>query len=244
MKSSKSSQEECGGRNDRRRCSPEMPFGDWLYILVRELTPSPRSVATTQDDLRKPSSAMHIIPEIGSIPLNKLTQNDLQQFYGRLKKKWPEASSPSKYGEGLSDRMVRMCHATCRSALETGGAGWADPCEPGHRLQAAAQEGAGDAGAGRGRNLQKVPHSGEGRTGYYEALPSGSLATGLRRGELMALQWDDLNFETGVLTVNKQVVRCADGQLADQHAQDQRTPSERSSCRLRWWQCCGSTRKQ
>ena len=31
------------------------------------------------------------------------------------------------------------------------------------------------------------------------------LATGLRRGELMALQWDDLNCKTGVLNVNKQV---------------------------------------
>ena len=31
------------------------------------------------------------------------------------------------------------------------------------------------------------------------------LTTGLRRGELMALQWDDLNFKTGVLNVNKQV---------------------------------------
>ena len=28
----------------------------------------------------------HIIPEIGKIPLCKLTQNDLQQFYARLKK--------------------------------------------------------------------------------------------------------------------------------------------------------------
>ena len=34
------------------------------------------------------------------------------------------------------------------------------------------------------------------------------LATGLRRGELMALQWDDLNFKTGVLNVNKQVYDC------------------------------------
>ena len=31
------------------------------------------------------------------------------------------------------------------------------------------------------------------------------LCTGLRRGELMALQWDDLDFDTGVLTVKKQV---------------------------------------
>ena len=40
--------------------------------------------------------------------------------------------------------------------------------------------------------------------GYYELFLL-DLATGLRRGELMALQWDDLNFETGVLNVNKQV---------------------------------------
>ena len=31
------------------------------------------------------------------------------------------------------------------------------------------------------------------------------LCTGLRRGELLALQWDDLDFETGELTVEKQV---------------------------------------
>ena len=40
--------------------------------------------------------------------------------------------------------------------------------------------------------------------GYYELFLL-DLATGLRRGELMALQWDDLNFKTGVLNVDKQV---------------------------------------
>ena len=43
--------------------------------------------------------------------------HDLQQFYGRLKKSGRKRFT-DKYGEGLSDRMVRMCHATCRSALE------------------------------------------------------------------------------------------------------------------------------
>ena len=41
----------------------------------------------------------------------------------------------------------------------------------------------------------------------YGVLPMFylELSSGLRRGELMALQWDDLNFKTGVLNVNKQV---------------------------------------
>ena len=40
--------------------------------------------------------------------------------------------------------------------------------------------------------------------GNYEVFLL-ELATGLRRDKLMALQWDDLNFKTGVLNVNKQV---------------------------------------
>ena len=40
--------------------------------------------------------------------------------------------------------------------------------------------------------------------GYYELFLL-ELATGLRRGEIVALQWDDLDFQTGVLNANKQV---------------------------------------
>ena len=38
------------------------------------------------------------------------------------------------------------------------------------------------------------------------------LATGLRRGEIVGLQWKDINFETGTLSVTKQV-RYVKGQL-------------------------------
>ena len=42
--------------------------------------------------------------------------------------------------------------------------------------------------------------------GCYELLLL-ELATGLRRGEILALQWDDLNFRTGALRVERQVHR-------------------------------------
>ena len=43
----------------------------------------------------------------------------------------------------------------------------------------------------------------------YGVLPMFflELSSGLRRGELLALQWDDLNLETGELQVTKQVYR-------------------------------------
>lgn len=59
----------------------------------------------------------HIIPEIGSIALDKLTQNDLQDFYTRLKVSG-RLQYEDQQGKGLSDRMVRGCHASCRMALE------------------------------------------------------------------------------------------------------------------------------
>ena len=47
--------------------------------------------------------------------------------------------------------------------------------------------------------------------GYFELFLL-ELATGLRRGEVLALQWDDLNFDTGELRVERQIYR-ANGDL-------------------------------
>ena len=190
--------EECGGLKPEK-VRPEMPFGDWLTYWYENHS-KPKIRPTTQETYEG-RVRLHIIPEIGSIPLNKLTQNDLQQFYGRLKKSGRKRFT-DKYGEGLSDRMVRMCHATCRSALEKAvqdglirtnpAIGCKLPPKKAREMQVLTRE-----------ELQRFLIQAK-FEGYYEVFLL-DLATGLRRGELMALQWDDLNFKTGVLNVNKQV---------------------------------------
>ena len=190
--------EECGGRKPEK-VRPEMPFGDWLTYWYENHS-KPKIRPTTQETYES-RIRLHIIPEIGDIPLNKLTQNDLQQFYGRLKKSGRKRFT-DKYGEGLSDRMVRMCHATCRSALEKAvqdglirvnpAIGCKLPPKKAREMQVLTRE-----------ELQRFLIQAK-FEGYYEVFLL-DLATGLRRGELMALQWDDLNFKTGVLNVNKQV---------------------------------------
>ena len=92
-----------------------MLFGDWLCYWY-ETHSKPTLRASTQNNYENVIHN-HVLPEIGKIPLNKLSQNDLQQFYGRLKKNGRKRLT-EQYGAGLSDRMVRMCHAVCRSALE------------------------------------------------------------------------------------------------------------------------------
>ena len=189
---------ECGGLKPEK-ARPEMPFGDWLTYWYENHS-KPKIRPTTQETYES-RIRLHIIPEIGDIPLNKLTQNDLQQFYGRLKKSGRKRFT-DKYGEGLSDRMVRMCHATCRSALEKAvqdglirvnpAIGCKLPPKKAREMQVLTRE-----------ELQRFLIQAK-FEGYYEVFLL-DLATGLRRGELMALQWDDLNFKTGVLNVNKQV---------------------------------------
>ena len=190
--------EECGGLKPEK-VQPEMPFGDWLMYWYENHS-KPKIRPTTQETYES-RIRLHIIPEIGSIPLNKLTQNDLQQFYGRIKNSGRKRFT-DKYGEGLSDRMVRMCHATCRSALEKAvqdglirvnpALGCKLPPKKAREMQVLTRE-----------ELQRFLIQAK-FEGYYEVFLL-DLATGLRRGELMALQWDDLNFKTGVLNVNKQV---------------------------------------
>ena len=190
--------EECGGLKPEKVRS-EMPFGDWLTYWYENHS-KPKIRPTTQETYES-RIRLHIIPEIGDIPLNKLTQNDLQQFYGRLKKSGRKRFT-DKYGEGLSDRMVRMCHATCRSALEKAvqdglirvnpAIGCKLPPKRAREMQVLDRD-----------ELQRFLIQAQAE-GYYELFLL-DLATGLRRGELMALQWDDLDFETGVLNVNKQV---------------------------------------
>ena len=179
----------------------DMPFGDWIDFWYQNYCKS--SVRPTTQLGYEGRIYLHIIPELGRIPLNKLTQNDLQQFYTRLKTSGRLRDTDS-YGDGLSNQMVRACHFNCRSALEK-----------------AVQEGLIRVNPAIGcklppkkaREMQVLTHEELQRfliqakeEGYYELFLL-ELATGLRRGELLALQWDDLNFETGELFITKQVYR-------------------------------------
>lgn len=73
---------ECGVRSQRIR--PDMPFGAWIDFWYRNYC-KPKVRSGTQTGYEGCIYG-HIIPELGEIPLNKLDQSDLQQFYSRVKK--------------------------------------------------------------------------------------------------------------------------------------------------------------
>lgn len=208
--------EECGRRSDRVK--PEMPFGDWIEFWYQNFS-KPKLRPTTQA-CYEGRIYTHIIPSIGKIALNKLTQNDLQQFYARLKK-GGRKKHVEKFGEGLSDRMVRSCHATCRSALEKAveeglirtnpASGCKLPPKKAREMQVLTQ----------GEIIRFLTQAKE--EGYYEMFLL-ELTTGMRRGEILALKWRDLDFGTGELNISRQVVKVGKEMVVS-------TPKTKSSIR-------------
>lgn len=92
-----------------------MTFGEWLDHWYQNDCKSAIRPKTQTDYENR--IYQHILPELGHIPLTELTSSDLQQFYTRLKQ-GGRLLQPEEYGSGLSDRMVKSCHVTCRVALD------------------------------------------------------------------------------------------------------------------------------
>ncbi|WP_298033985.1 tyrosine-type recombinase/integrase [uncultured Dysosmobacter sp.] len=182
---------------NKTRITPDMPFGEWLDHWYQ--TYSKPHIRLSTQAAYETDVYLHVIPEIGHIPLDKLTQNDLQQFYARLKK-----GGNLKDKAGVSNGVVRACHGKCRSALEKAKAeglikknpaiGCKLPPKKAREMQVLTRE-----------EMQRFLIQAK-EEGYYEAFLL-ELATGMRRGELMALQWNDFNMATGELHICRQVCR-------------------------------------
>ena len=195
-----------------------MTFGAWLdRWYQRECKPKIRP--KTQADYEN-RIYQHIIPELGAISLAKLTAADLQQFYNRLKD-GGRLLRVDQYGPGLSDRMVKSCHVTCRMALDQAVAQGLILKNPALSCKAPVTR-PKEMQVLTGEEIQRLLIQTK-EDNCFELLLL-ELTTGLRRGEILALQWDDLNVQTGALRVERQVQRIQ-GKLAVSQ------PKTRASCR-------------
>ena len=186
--------------------TPEVPqaglsLGAWLehwYQTYKKANLRPNTQMSYERRIYQ-----HIIPALGGIQLDKLTTGDIQGFYTDLKKNG-RLLRTELYGEGLSDQTVRGIHTTLHAALDRAVEekllfrNPADNCKlpsaKAREMQVLTPE-----------EIQRLLIQAK-EDGCYELLLL-ELATGLRRGEILALQWGDLNFRTGALRVERQVHR-------------------------------------
>ena len=145
----------------------------------------------------------HIIPALGSIQIDQLTTNDIQQFYAKLKQ-GGRLLRTELYGEGLSDQTVRGIHTTLHAALDKAVSEkllFRNPAD-GCRLPSVKTR---DMQVLTPEEIQRLLIQAK-EDGCYEMLLL-ELSTGLRRGEICALKWNDLNLRSGELRIERQLHR-------------------------------------
>lgn len=185
--------------NATEKIKPDMPFGEWIDFWYQTYCRHTLRITTKSDYENRIYN--HIILEIGKIPLNKLSQSDLQQFYAK-EKTGARKLHAKTLGKGLSDRTIRAIHANCRTALQRAvqdglirtnpAVGCKLPPKKAREMQVLTQN-----------EILRFLHQAKDE-GYYELFLL-ELGTGMRRGEILALKWSDLNFSTGELRIERQV---------------------------------------
>jgi integrase len=152
--------------------------------------------AKTRDQYRWASR--HILAGLGSVRVSDLDRDDIVRWLSSLAE------------SGLSPRSVQICRTVLKAAL-------ADAVEDGRLKRNPAQRVALPAKVAVGRDLEAwtpeeierfVTEADRHRLG---AVFRVAVFYGLRRSELLALKWDDLDSVNGTLTVDEGLVATDDG---------------------------------
>jgi len=146
----------------------------------------------------------HIKPYVGAVPLTKLSSLDLQKLYNHLKSNGRIQSDHALPNPGLSTKTVRSIHMMLSSCLEKAVAERLIPSNPAHGCNIPPKE---------KQEMKILPPEQIGRF-LQEADKAGylpmfylELTSGLRRGELLALLWADVDTANNTISVSKQVIR-------------------------------------
>jgi len=134
----------------------------------------------------------HILPDLSRVKLKDLRPDQIQALYNR------------KLNSGVSPNTVRLIHAVLHRSLRQALKWGLIPRNPASVVTKpkSARKEMKALHADQVRALLSVAKQGRNEALYYLAV-----TTGLRRGELLALRWDHLDWETGQIRILQQLQR-------------------------------------
>ena len=152
----------------------------------------------------------YTIPRIGKIKLKKLTSRDLQKMYKNLMERGRVNTKSGHGNPGLSSTTVRSVHLMLHSAFERAVKERLIPRNP-----------TDDCIAPKVQNVEMKTLRPEHLKAYLDAADARGvlpmfyleLVSGLRKGELVALLWDDLDIQNRTISVSKQYIKNPSGKL-------------------------------
>ena len=195
-----------------------------VYLLERWLPARRAQLGDTTFSSYQRNIELHVVPYLGSMPLQRLAPEDLDGLYARLL-----TNGKRKHGGGaLSPKTVRNIHAILLKAL-------ADAQRKGTISRNVAELADPPKLSRRARPTMRVWNADQLRQ-FLEAIETHHLYpafylkanTGMRRGEILGLTWRNIDFETARISVT-QAVLAPDYQVT---VSDVKTPYSRRTIDL------------
>ena len=146
----------------------------------------------------------HVLPVLGGLQLRDLQPLHLSDLYARLLQGGRLDGRPG----GLSARTVRNVHKTLHRMLHQAVRWRLLAVNPAADLELppVVEPQMVTLDHGQARQLLEVA-AGPGRAGWWPPLLLLAVATGARRGELLALRWADLDLEAGTVRIGRSLRR-------------------------------------
>ena len=197
----------------------QLTLGEWLD----QWSDSYVTIHTTQRTQESYRSIIHrhLLPSLGSIPLNQLRPQQLQSYYahalanGRIDKKGGLSARSVLYHHRILSEA--LSHAVKMGVVARSVADLVDPPRPARaKMPTLTPE-----EIGRFLDASK-------ETSYYVFF-STLLYTGLRRGELLALRWRNIDLNTASLCVVETAYKLSNGQYV---IKEPKTPHSRRTVSL------------
>ena len=188
--------------------SDEYTVAEWLRLWY-ELYAKPNIRPTTAEYYRR-CIELHTIPRIGEVKLNQLTSREIQKLYKDLQENGRLRECQKRKQPGLSGSTVRGIHMMLHNALDRAVKErllLRNPTEDCIIPKLEKQE-------------MKILHPEDMRAYLSAADKRGvlpmfylELTSGIRKGELVALLWSDLDEKNRTISVSKQALRSPDGEI-------------------------------
>lgn len=185
-----------------------MTLGEWLDKWINEFM-----IFTVREGTLSAYKSLiehQIKPYLGNRPLSTLTTNEIQKFYNTVKKQGRVNPDRSR-GTELADSMVRKIHMLLHESLETAMQQRLIVNNPTNgttipKNNYPAKQILND------EQLEKFMEVIKSDERWYDFFYT-ELTTGLRRGEICGLRWEDFDEQNGKLKIRRSVGRIKNGVL-------------------------------
>ena len=178
----------------------KLTLGEWLDLWIEEYAPATSRPSTLQG--YRMYTRNYVKPYLGKKRITSLRTEDFQKLYGKLRESGRIHEHP-EYGHSLSDSTVARIHSMLRLAMQSekqerlipvNPTANAVPPKPGSRQMKILND----------EQLDKFMAAIKSDPAWY-AFFYTEMTTGLRRGEICGLRWDDFDEKEGTLKVRRSI---------------------------------------